>query len=185
MLNRPVARPASCSSTLVVAISVIGTNVLPMPNDISNRPGSRSVTVAAVDRDAREVEEPERGDHHADDRVGAHADPLDQDLRGARAGADADGHRQEREAGLDRLEAQDLLDVEGREEEQREQAARDQQQHDVGDREAADLEDAQADQRALDAGLDEDEDREQRDADRGQPERSAEPQPKLSALTIA
>jgi hypothetical protein len=41
-LNRPDASPASSSRTLVVAMSVSGTNVKPRPADITSRPGRTS-----------------------------------------------------------------------------------------------------------------------------------------------
>ena len=56
----------------------------------------------------------------------------------AGADADPDGDRQEREARLERRVAEDLLDVERREEEEREQAADHEQQHAVRARERAD-----------------------------------------------
>src|SRR3954465_15534691 len=103
VLNRPEASPASSALTLVVAISVIGTNVLPMPKLISSRPGSRSdAQVPSPDTpgagNTREQEQPAGGDRHADDRVRAHADALDEELRGAGADDDPGGHRQERQA---------------------------------------------------------------------------------------
>src|SRR5438067_1030470 len=46
VLNRPDASPESAALMLVVAISVTGTNVSPIPIDITTRPGNRSARYA-------------------------------------------------------------------------------------------------------------------------------------------
>ena len=65
-----------------------------------------------------------------------------------------------------RVVAEDILDVQGGEEEHREHCRGDEQQRRVGDRQRPDAEDAQTHQRCLGAGLDHQERRQQGDRER-------------------
>ena len=83
------------------------------------------------------------------------ADALDQLLREPGAGDDPEGHGQEREAGLQRRVAEDLLHVERGEEEHPEEAADDDEEDGVGGGQRADAEDPEAHERGDRAALDE------------------------------
>ena len=75
----------------------------------------------AVHRQAGEHEQAEAGDRGAHDGDRAHADLRDEALSEPGAEDDPAGDRQEREAGLQGGVPEDLLDVEGGEEEHAEQ----------------------------------------------------------------
>ena len=86
VLKMPEASPASSASMLVVAISVIGTNVSPMPMDMGSVPGTdwRGTSRRSG---SREQDEPAGRQHHPDRRR-PRTPSLDQLLR--EPGADAD-----------------------------------------------------------------------------------------------
>ena len=124
VLRRPDARPASPASMPLVAISVTGTNVSPIPIEIEHDPGQEVGEVVAADVEAEEEQHPDGAERHADDPDRAQPDRPHQRLR--EAGADHDPEREgdERKPGLDRRVAEHALHVERVEVEHREEAAR-------------------------------------------------------------
>jgi hypothetical protein len=89
--------------------------------------------------------------------TGLDAEATDQRLGQDRPAHDAGRHRQEGQAGLQRVEVLDLLEVERAEEEEREEPAGHEQHGGVRRGQRADPEDAQADQRGAVARLEREE----------------------------
>jgi hypothetical protein len=83
----------------VVAISVTGTNVRPIPIDISINPGSRSAAVRPVRGKPAEQKQTRRRHPETDQGDRANAELPDQLLRDPGADHDPRRDRQEREAG--------------------------------------------------------------------------------------
>ena len=106
-------------------------------------------------------------------------------LRETCADDDAGGKGEESEPGLERRIAEHSLQVEGIEEEHREEARCDEEHRDVRGADGADAEDAEPDQRLDRAALDHHEGCEQRDRDPADAELCSDPQPFSCALTIA
>ena len=130
---------------------------------MTSRPGRTWVDVARMDRDAGEEQHRGRAEHHAEGHQPARAEARHQARLADRGGRHDHGHhRQEREAGLQRREAQGLLHVVGEEQEDAEHPGADDRDGEVGAAARAVGDDAQRQQRVLDAALDRDERGEQR-----------------------
>ena len=115
----------------LVAISVIGTKVRPMPIEASMIPGRRSVTYVPSGCETHEEQQPGDRQRHADQRHLTGAEPRHEALRQARADDDPRGERQERETGLERGVAEHALQIERVEVEHREQPGGDEEHDDV------------------------------------------------------
>ena len=85
VLKSPDARPASSSSTFVLATSVRGTKVRPSPTDITTSPG-RGSEVGAIRRNQRQEAETRCCHDQSGDEDGLHTDAADQLGGQARSG---------------------------------------------------------------------------------------------------
>src|SRR4051812_42818693 len=102
VLKMPDARPASPESMFVVAISVTGTKVKPMPSAMITSPGKTSAKYVPCTGMPLRYTSPGGRHHHPDDRHEPDAELRDPDLRDSGSDHDAERHGQERKARLDR-----------------------------------------------------------------------------------
>ena len=119
----------------------------------------------------REQQHPDPDQGHAEREDPPGADARREAPGEGRGDDDRAGHRQEAQPGLDRREAEHLLEVERDEVPHREHAAAEQEADEVGRCEGARAEDPQRDERSRRAALDEDEERQQGEARPGDRER--------------
>jgi hypothetical protein len=124
-----------------------------------------------VNRELGEDGEAGRGQRDPDHRDVPDPDSLRELLRDSGADHDPSGHREEGQAGAQRAVAEDVLDVERREEEHSEHARGDEEKHEVGDGERPHPEDPEPHQRRLAPALDQHERRQQHDTRGHQAER--------------
>ena len=171
VLIRPLARPASFSSTPETAAIVVVTKAKPRPA-AANSEGPRMSVVKLPPTETRlnqsrptTMKSRPGGEHRLVAELGHElgGDPG--------RGHDHQRQRQVGEPGVDRAVAEHLLHVEGDEEEHREERGADQQADHVGPGQGADAEDRERHQRLGGAQLDRDEGGEQRDRERDQADR--------------
>ena len=77
-VSSAAASPAWCAGTPALAAMVTPTNTAPAPSGIVSRPGSTSLSVGAVHRDAGEPVDADGGDQRAADDHRPGSDPGDQ-----------------------------------------------------------------------------------------------------------
>ena len=124
-------------------------------------------------RNAAEEDQAERRQSDSGDRHQPHAESADRRLSEPGADHDPEGDRHERDAGLERAVAKDLLNVDRGEVEHAEEARHDEQHRHVRARQRAHTEDPKPDQRRLRPQLGDDERTEQRSRESEQTERAA------------
>ena len=167
VLTRPEARPESSGVAPDIASVISAGKARPAPRPIRTVARQHVDDEGAVDRRAREQQQA-----GADQRRGWRAACCagrSASLSGPEKRERHDAHHerrgQEREADLERVVAEDALQVERAEEEQAEHADHEQRHHEVGAGDVARAEQAQRHQRVGDARLADEEGGEQRDGD--------------------
>ena len=157
VLSSPDASPARRSSTPASAAIEIGMNANAVPAPATrHRPGEVRQEVA-VDRHLGGPDHPRADQRHADRQHGLRADARDQQLRDAGERDRRQRGGQPRDSGLQRAVVQHLLHVQRPDEDEREEAAAEQQPGDVRAGQRAQPEDRQRQDRLAHATLDHDE----------------------------